>query len=279
MLSCKKHPACSRLYRKSGRVKLHDIYRVHLARRQGQDIWVVDGGRVVSALYPAFIMGGNDQRYRFNPENEIWIDNRIGIEEFCYTVQHELIERKLMRERGWSYDRAHSQGGLEREGQLRLRQKRLVARKEAAMLPMPLGEYGEKLPKDKRDVRVSLRGIYRHYLGKHAGLAVWIVDGSRVRRDIHGDFCFGGHDKKYRFIPAGEVWLDAAMSVEEAWFALIQEMVERDVMAGGHSYDVAYPAGLVAQLDERMRQQELCRKHEAELAPVRYGTRERGVKK
>jgi len=142
---------------------------------------------------------------------------------------------------------------------------------------MPVGE--RESPPDKKGRTVSLDGVYRHYFGKRYGLDIWVVDGSKVRRDIYGDFCFGGHDLKYRFVPKGEIWLDAAMSVEEAWFALIHEARERKLMARGKTYDDAYPAGLVTQLNEREHQENLARDHEEQLPPVRYGTRERGAKK
>lgn len=279
MMSCKNHPACQLLYRNKGHIKLRDIYRVCLGKRQGQRIWIVDGARVVQEIYPAFVMGGNDQRYRFNPENEVWIDNRIGIEELKYTIAHELIERKLMRERGWSYDRAHSEGGNEREKRLRLAEMRRVARKERSTGLVELGERGEKVSAGREGVRVLLTGIYRAYFGKMGGLSVWIVDGSKVRRDLEPNFSFGGHDQKYRFVPKGEIWLDAAMSVEEAYFVLFHESIERKLMAAGKSYEVSYPSAVAAQLDERKRQLELALDHEDGLAPVRYGTRERGVKK
>ncbi len=84
----------------SGRTRLSGIYRVRLGKREGQKD-LVGRRRSSGALCvsPAFIMGGNDQRYRFDPDDEVWIDNRIGIEEFEYTVAHELLERKMMRER------------------------------------------------------------------------------------------------------------------------------------------------------------------------------------
>ncbi len=246
------------LFRIRRPLRLQGIYKVFLGRRQGQDIWIVDGARVAAEIYPAFIMGGNDQRYRFNPPGEVWIDNRIGIEELGYTLEHELIERKLMRERGFTYNRAHSEGGLAREQDLRQRQQRRIANQQ------------RKHP--------SLRGVYRCYFGKRRGLSIWIVDGNRVRRDFEADFCFGSHDKEFPFIPEGEIWLDAAMSVEEAIFTLAHEQCLRSLMASGTSYDEAYVSALETQYRHRDRQSMLAREHEARLPAVTYGVRERGLK-
>jgi len=274
-MNCKLHSACMLLHRNTGRVSLHDIYKVHLGAREGQQVWVVDGDKVVRTLYPAFIMGGNDQRYRFNPDDDIWIDSRIGIEELKYTLAHELIERKLMREKGWSYDRAHVEGGLAVERKLRAREARRCRNKERTTQPVLLGESEDR----HTSVTVRLQGVYRQLYRRVKGLSVWIVDGALVRRDIHPDFCFGGHDRKYRFVPAGEIWLDSAMSVEEAHFALTHELAERELMAVGEEYDRAYEGALVRQLDERARQETLALKHEARLGRVRYGVRERGFRK
>lgn len=273
MNNCKLHPVCSLLDRRGGSVRLHDFYRVYLGKREGQEIWIVDGQKVVESLYPAFVMGGNDQRYRFNPQDDIWIDDRIGAEEIEYTIAHELIERRLMRERGWSYDRAHSEGGLVAEKRLRERDRRQSERREAQASPVLPGEFEDTIA----GAPVPLSGVYRQLFRTVGGVKVWIVDGSVVRRDIHPDFCFGGHDRKYRFVPAGEIWLDAAMSAGECHFALVHELSERKLMAEGHAYDDAYAGALVAQLDERKRQKALAARHEARLADVPYGVRERGT--
>lgn len=259
MDKCKKDPSCRLLDATSGRTRLSGIYRVRLGKREGQRIWLVEGARVVRFVYPAFIMGGNDQRYRFNPDDEVWIDNRIGIEEFEYTVAHELIERKLMRERGYSYDRAHK-AGLALELSMRKRdQKRALKREKTCALPV--------------------QGVYRRFLRSTGGVKIWIVDGPKVRQHLDGDYVFAGHGYKYDFIPKDEIWLDSAMSVEQAHFALFHELRERRMIADGIDYDVAYPEALALESQERARQEKTSIKHEANLAPVRYGVRARGVRK
>ncbi len=257
MNSCKDHPFCQLLHKNSGRVRIRDVYRVYLGRRQGQDIWIVDGDKVFRELYPAFVMGGNDQRYRFNPPKEVWIDNRIGSEELEYTIAHELIERKLMREKGWSYDRAHN-AGLALEKKMRIADEKKAAARE-------------------KTVQVHLTGIYRRFHKTIKGLSVWFVDGPKVRKELDGDFCFAGHDLKHEFIPRNEIWLDSAMAVEQVHYALVHELKERAVMAAS-DYDNAYEIALQVQLDERHRQAKLSEEHERSLEPVSYGVRERGVK-
>ena len=259
MNSCKKDPSCRRLDGASGRTRLKGIYRVRLGKREGQRIWLVDGAKVVRKIYPAFVMGGNDQRYRFNPDDEVWIDNRLTLDEFEYTVAHELIERKLMREKGYSYGRAHT-AGLALERVMRERDdKRVQKREKTSTLPV--------------------KGVYRRFLRSAGGVKIWVVDGSKVRQHLDGDYVFAGHGYKYDFIPKDEIWLDSAMSLEQAHFALYHEMHERRLHVEGVDYDDAYPEALALELKERDRQIKAARRHEAKLAPVRYGVRERGYRK
>ncbi|MGD9679807.1 MAG: hypothetical protein AB7W16_01370 [Candidatus Obscuribacterales bacterium] len=251
---------CDLFHRKGGRIALSGLYRVRLGRREGQGIWIVDGFKVVRDLYPPFVMGGNDQRYRFNPDDDIWIDNRIGVEELEYTIAHELIERRLMLENGMTYEKAHNQG-LALEKKMRVRHRRSVknhARKvDSMLLPflrMPFGR--------ARD-----------------GVRVFIVDGPLVRRELDGDFCFGANDLAADYVPAGEIWLDSAMSCEHAYYALLHQREERRRLASGMPWDDAYESALALRIAEQSRQEGLALRHESRLQEVAYGVRERGVKR
>ncbi len=263
--------------RTGGCLQLAGIYRVYLGKRQGLEVWIVDGARVAEEIYPGFVMGGNDQRYRFNPEGEIWIDNRIGVSELEYTIAHELVERQLMCREGWSYDKAHIQGGLAREQKMRADDRRLVAHHVADLPPASLGDVGESV--QGRSCRLDLEGVYILPFRRVKNLSVWIVNGGRVRRGFDGDFCFAGHDLRYRFIPAKEIWLDSAMSCEEAHFSLVHELAERRRMEKTGNLDDAYVHALAKRLKERRRQTRLVEQHEKSLASVSYGVRDRGVKR
>lgn len=258
-----------------GVVKLENIYLVKLGRSQGQTIWVVHGGRVHRLLYPHFLSGGNDQRYRYTPENEVWIDHRMGLSELRYTILHELLERKLMRERGWSYNRAHKEA-LAAEEKARLNDEHRCARKEdeAAILWSTCWRKSAlRIGSTKR------HSIYRAFYGTVKGMKVWLVDGTEVRRMLDGNFLYAGHDLNAGYIPKGEIWLDLNISCEEAWFSLQGELASRQAKIDGHSDDLSDKIGLVAQWREWQKQEVLSRKHEVELPPVRYGVRERGHKK
>jgi len=85
---------------------LEGIYRLRIGKRKGLEVWIVDGAKVRRELYTDFLFGGNDQRYKFIPEGEIWIDNSISVEELEFTIIHEITEREFMKQ-GMSYAKAH----------------------------------------------------------------------------------------------------------------------------------------------------------------------------
>src|SRR5262249_43303019 len=112
-----------------GLVKLDGCYELYMGRRAGFTVWVVDWHFVASKLYSPFLMGGNDQRYLFNPKGEVWLDSTMGIEEYEYTLAHEVLEQRMMRDFGWTYDRAHDFASDSLDVELRRENKRRIDRK------------------------------------------------------------------------------------------------------------------------------------------------------
>ena len=88
-------------------IQLQNIYRVPAGKREGLDIWIVDGYMVRKNIYPDFGFSGNDLSYHFIPENEIWIDGQVSCEETEYSILNEINERKFLA-KGESYDDAYS---------------------------------------------------------------------------------------------------------------------------------------------------------------------------
>jgi hypothetical protein len=69
-------------------------------------IWLVKGEVVRDLFFLDFTEGGHDKVYSFIPENEVWIDDDLGLEERRFVILHELHERNLMS-LGMKYDKAH----------------------------------------------------------------------------------------------------------------------------------------------------------------------------
>lgn len=249
----------------TGFVRLHRVYRCFLGTRQGLKIWAVQGDEIFWKIYPQFILGGNDQRYRWNPFGEILLDNRQALVEYRYTLAHEILERRLMLEFGWSYNRAHDEA-LKLEKSMRNRDEALAGRH--AQQVNKVREQNGEAPLPER--------VYLQFFGIRKGLKVWIVDGANVRHKLDGDFTEAGHGLKNSYVPAGEIWLDSTMWIEHVLYGLGKELAERKLMAAGKSYDDAYTSALGIVLAERERQARLVRNHERKLPPMRRGDRDRG---
>lgn len=225
------------------------VYRVRSGIENGFEVWIVDGKKIREQIFPEFLYGGNSQRYRFVPENEIWIDHAISCEEYGYTLLHEIREYRMMARYGLTYDAAHDSALMLEQG-LRL-QDLATARNHEAQLQRvsPTDSYGQKEISRLGD-SLFLRNVYRVYLGRRDSVDVWIVDGAVVRRDVFPDFGLSGNDCAYHFIPRGELWLDSQVSCEEMEFSIQLELLERIFMSRGQAYEEAYESSLfsVAQL-------------------------------
>jgi len=226
------------------------VYRLVNEIKDGFEICIVDGPLVRLRIYPEFLYGGNEQRYLFNPKHEIWIDNSISIEEYRYTVAHELNERHLMATLGYSYSAAH-------DSSLRLERKMRLSDLESA------NNHEAELPKvapcdcDKIEEipelgdSIKLKSIYLQLYSVRQGISIWIVNGSNVRRDIYPDFGLSGNDLAYYFIPKNEIWIDAQISCEETELSILCELKERKYMTSGEDYDHAYEKALSEEMKFR----------------------------
>ena len=90
-----------------GHSDLEGIYRLKVGKRKGLDIWIVEGPKIRKELFTGFVYGGHHECYKFIPPGEVWIDNAISVEEFEFTVMHEVTEYFAMKDGGMSYDKAH----------------------------------------------------------------------------------------------------------------------------------------------------------------------------
>ena len=69
---------------------------------------------------------------------------------------------------------------------------------------------------------------------------MWLVDGNLVRSFFLLDYCEGGHDLVYPFIPKNEIWIEEAISPQERKFIILHELHERHLMDQGKSYKNAH---------------------------------------
>lgn len=211
------------------------------------DVWIVDGMYIRKNIEREFTNFGHHYRYKFIPKNELWIDKeRIGGEEDFY-IEHMLVDTRLIEE-GVPYDQSWDRAS---RAEKKLRKEVMLA-KEEIRPDMTKAEYIEKL--------------HKKLLTKYSnGIKVWIVDGALVRTVFFMDFTEGGHDKVYKFVPKGEVWLDDDLSEKEIKFVLLHELHERYLMSEGWDYDPAHRRASSIEYHCRHHPEELDKKLNEEL--------------
>lgn len=73
------------------------------------------------------------------------------------------------------------------------------------------------------------------------GDEIFLVDGPFVRNNYSSDFVQGdNHYHSPRFVPKGELWLDASMPEEERPFVAFHECHEAELMRKGMDYERAH---------------------------------------
>lgn len=219
------------------------IYRLLYSEREGFKIWIVDGPKVREKIFGEFLFGGNSERYTFNPEGEIWVDNSITSEEIETTIAHEINERNLMYKSGMSYFDAHD-SSLSLEVKMRNDYIKLAKSHESSLPMVSPTDFDSTQEIENLPEMVKLKNVYRQFLETRNGINIWIVDGVNIRRDIYPDFGFSGNDLAYHFIPSNEIWIDAQISCEELLFSIELELKEREDMSNGNNYDDSYTSAL-----------------------------------
>jgi hypothetical protein len=229
------------------------VYRHYCGQREGYDIWIVDGYMIRRDIYKEFLYGGNEQRYLYVPEGEIWVDHAISSEEYELTVIHELNERHLMAKFGWTYDKSHD-SSLALEVVLRQRFDSLSRSHEASLKAVSPTDWNNIKEIHTLPDSIRLNNIYRIPVGTRNGLGIWIVDGYLVRKNIFPDFGFSGNDAVYHFIPSNEIWIDGQVSGEEMEYSILAELKERSLMKQGQSFSDAYESSVeeIRALREKM---------------------------
>lgn len=116
----------------------------------------------------------------------------------------------------------------------------------------------------------NIQNVYRESVGVKGNKNIWIVDGFVIRRDLFGEFLYGGNSQRYPWIPKDEIWIDNAISAEEFKYTLIHEINERDLMAnGGMSYSEAHDSSSAVERRIRMLDLQEAKIHEVKVGKVR----------
>jgi hypothetical protein len=240
--------------------KVDGIYRYYMGKENNYDIWIVDGNQVRLKIFSSFLYGGNEQRYPFNPKGEIWIDNAISCEEYYLTLAHELNERHLMAKFGWKYITAHD-SSLSLEQSIRHTNEEICRAHEASLKKVSATDYDRIKEIKSLPDSIQIQNIYRVPMGSREGIAIWIVDGYMVRKNIYPDFGFSGNDLSYHFIPPKEIWIDGQVTCDETEYSIATELKERKLIEQGKSYDDAYSDAIDLTLKQRENMVKMAKAH------------------
>ena len=84
-----------------------DILIKNIGTINGITVTLVNGFAVRNLKDDDFSQGGHDLVYNYIPENTIWIDNTIASDEYGAVMVHEYVERHLMKNKKYEYEKAH----------------------------------------------------------------------------------------------------------------------------------------------------------------------------
>ena len=185
-------------------------------------VWLVDGALIRKEINENFVKCADSNQFEFISKNEFWIDEDLDPKEYRYFIDRFIYEKGLL-DSGENYAKADKKADEfernERQNSADIRQVLKSSLNKKELL--------EKIKKK----------IIEKYSGK---IQVWLVDGNLVRSFFLLDYCEGGHDLVYPFIPKNEIWIEEALSPEERKFIILHELHERHLMSQGKSYKNAH---------------------------------------
>ena len=196
-------------------------------------VYTVNGEYVRKEEFPRWRMGGHwyvGEEYRFIPKgivpkgkDEIWIDNNLLEKpvDLKTTTGHELIEFKLMKYLGMSYDKSHDFASA-----FEIKLRSIGVELEWSEIEEAVNAYFEKIKSEniksanKEDLKQASKKITdkaelnKTELYKFSDVTVNTVNGEYVREKHNIDFTNDANhylSEKYEFIPKDEIWVDEIM--------------------------------------------------------------------
>ena len=185
-------------------------------------VWLVDGALIRKEINENFVKCSLNNKSDFVPQNEFWIDEDLDPKEYRYFIDRFIYEQGLL-DSGKNYTAADKKAD---EFEKKERQNSPEVRRIA------------QSNQNKKDL---LEKIKKRIIKKFSGeIKIWLVDGNLVRSFFLLDYCEGGHDLVYPFIPKNEIWIEETISPKERKFIILHELHERYLMSQGKSYKNAH---------------------------------------
>jgi len=98
---------------------------------------------------------------------------------------------------------------------------------------------------------MDIKDVYIKKITARGKIAVWLVDGAKIRRDLNEEFTNFGQHYTYPFIPENEFWIDKEHSKGETRYYIDHMLIEYRLMAEGKSRDFAIDRADLAERRER----------------------------
>lgn len=213
-------------------------------------VWLVDGAKVRKDINENFVKCSVNNKHDFVPENEFWIDEDMDPKEYKYFMDRFTYEQGLL------------DSGTDRETAEKMANDFEIKERQNSPEMIKIKEQSAKA---KDLIEKIKKQRIKEYEGK---VEIWIVDGNLVRSFLFIDYCEGGHDLVYNFVPKNEIWIEEALSPQERKFIILHELHERHLMSQGKNYKNAHtgateiedryrdnPKGLEERIKEEMNRQ------------------------
>jgi hypothetical protein len=173
-------------------------------------VYAVDGTYVRDKLDQDFTTGGNPGRYKYIPEDEIWVEEYLPEEDKVASAVHEIRECELMKGKHESYDEAHDKANsFERKVR-----KEYGSRLNKVVILIKL----HSIFKNSMKVEIGDKGLNKSQQKKfekeikciHCGAPARIAF---VAYEKHGDKDFIFHLHQNEIADGGNFWPHDAVSV------------------------------------------------------------------
>ncbi|MFZ5559883.1 MAG: hypothetical protein ACOZAL_03790 [Patescibacteria group bacterium] len=95
--------------------------------------------------------------------------------------------------------------------------------------------------------------IYIKKIGRRGKITIWLVDGSKIRRDLDKEFTNFGHHYFFEFIPKDEFWIDQEHGKDELRYYIDHMLIEYRLISEGKDFDYAEEMANIAEKKERAK--------------------------
>jgi hypothetical protein len=206
------------------------VYIKKVGDHDGLELWLVDGAAVRRDLDENFTEYEHHARYKFIPENEIWIEKETNEDEWKYFLENIDLERKFISQ-GMTLGEA-----VEKADKIEQKDRRQSPRIQ-------------KILKSHHERKNALAKIRKEKLEKYSNdsVTLWLIDGEIVRALYMVEYSDGGHDLVYNFVPKNEVWIEKILTPDDRKFIILHELHERYLMSQGKDYEHAHKGATIVE--------------------------------